>query len=229
MVEEKHFTVEGKQQDAGGTETPNQKSSGNGRIFTEADFNSTVANIRRKEQARYETQLELVKQQEREKAIADWKAENGLDDDVINKLQEADKSKTEFLKTQHQLNKLQQERDLLFNEKTDAEQRLNEYIIRNALTSEAIRQHSNDPDVVYTMLKNNVAVENNGNLLSKDGSTIEEMVKFFLNAKPHLVSPQIHLGADSKGGDVSGEKKLDLSSPTARKEALRLFYQQQIK
>jgi hypothetical protein len=211
-------TQPGKNPNADGTQ-PGGNTSNAGKTYTQAEYDSAMGELRRKQEKRFARQVEEAKQA----AIQDFLREKNIDEEALSKLTSGD----DLAKAERRA----QQQEKLANEwKTKAEQTEQlhrRYRVKNELLKACAQHKVLDPEIVLPHLEGRIAVEDDEFVVLDDKGqptqkTISELTKDFLATRPYLVSPTVipgGAGSRSAGGISISDKK-DLLNPDVRKANL---------
>ena len=196
--------------------TPEQNPP-NERTYTQSDVDNIIGKVKSRIQDKTLSKIDEVKAQ----AINEWRESNGLTDDILNQVVNRDAHKLEISKRDSELKKVQNAYSELEKKYTSERQQRVDMMTRTHVFGLANRLESNDPDTVYLWLRESLAVDDEGSIYMKDGSSVEDAVKKLLNDKPHLRRSTIQSGGGNASGGGSNSKVVDdLKTPEGRKAYL---------
>jgi len=187
------------------------------RTYTQADVDNIIGKVKSRLQEKQTSKMDELKNQ----AIEEWKQENGITDDILNQIANRDSHKLEISKRDNELKKLQTTLTDLEKKYTSERNLRTDMMTRTHVSSLANKLESNDPDTVYLWLKDSMVIDEEGSVLMKDGSSVEDAVRKLLNDKPHLRRSTLQSGGGSASGGGSKSKPTeDLMTPEGRKAYL---------
>lgn len=197
-----------------GTSTQNPTTE---RTYTQADVDNIIGKVKSRLNEKSMSKAEELRNQ----AIEEWRQENGLTDDILNQVANRDSHKLEISKRDNELKKLQTTLADLEKKYTSERSLRTDMMSRTHVFGLANKLESNDPDTVYLWLKDGLVIDDEGSILMKDGSSVEDAVKKILNDKPHLRRSTIQTGGGGASGGGSKSKPTeDLMTPEGRKAYL---------
>ena len=192
-------------------QTPAQKT------YTQADIDNIVGKIKHAEKDKVGKLLAA----ERQRAIQEWREENGLTDEIISSVANKDTHQLELKKRENALKKLEEELSSAKQSESRIKELLHSHVAKNSVYEHAIANNSNDPDTVFLWLKDQIEFDEELKPYMRNGETIEDAVKGLLRKKPNLVKSSVeHGGGGVKGGTLTAAEKEDMKTPEGRMRAL---------
>jgi hypothetical protein len=158
--------------------------------FSQSDLDNIVQKRLAAERAKFErSQSDLVAN-----ALAEFRAEHGLDDEVLAKVAKSDQTAAEIRKLKAANTRLQNQLETAETMLSNRTQKLTETLTSSALMKVATKE-SPYPDQVWLNLKDSLGYDENYNVFVKDAegnpsdTTINDLVKNFLTEHSYLANP----------------------------------------
>ena len=202
---------------AAGTSPPQQTQTE--KTYTQADVDQIIGKVK----ARLSEKTQKGMDEFRNQIIEEFKAQNGLSDDVINNLAKRDEYKIELAKKDSEIRKLSLGMEDINKRYLEKEKAYFSMATKNLVGTVANKLDSNDPETVYLWLRDSMELDaESGNVVMKDGSSVEDAVKKLLHDKPHLRRGTIPTGGGGAPGGAGGASpKHDLTTTEGRAAYLR--------
>lgn len=200
-----------------GTE-PTSTNPQTSKTYTQADIDTIVGKVK----GRLSDKFQETLSSEREKAIEEFKASRGITDDLLDQMTNKESHQIEINKRDAELKKLVKDLEAVSSERELLKNKYVTLLTRNHVGSVANKLESNDPDLIHLILEKNLAIDDEGNVLMKDGTSVEDAVKKILSDKPYLRKASAS-GGGGFAGNAGGkpDPKEDLLTAEGRKRFLQ--------
>ncbi len=186
--------------------TTDTQSPGDEKTYTQQEMDSIIQKRLDRERASAAKRHDGKLSSAAADAVQQWRDEQGLDDDALEKFAGMDKAGAEARTMKGQLTKATKAADRLRGERDAARDVATRMLTRDAVISEAAKV-ANDPEDIWLRMQSRIRVADDYSgveLLDLNGDlsdeTMADAVKGILEKSPHLAKPT---GAAGSGGRPS--------------------------
>jgi hypothetical protein len=195
------------------------------KTYTQDEVNRFVADRLQRDRVSSEKKLE----QAREDAVSTWREQNGLTDDILQKLEGEDKTHADLKKIAREKSELEKAHESLKSKFDLAHGKLVDSLTRSAVLSKAA-ELSVDPESVYLHIRGRLKTEDDYTVtvLGDDGSPahgseIGDLITELLERKPFLKKATGDEGGGARPNGTGGRRQTgpDLGTREGRNAALK--------